>query len=156
MKRPVHYAEARRILGRVASTNRFWLCTNENLRNLPELAASLERVDDDVFRYHVNRDKNDFEVWIRDVIKDKELAREISRVKTRETLVRKINERVEGLRKVTRLHKAVLERKRARAKRAARGRLKKRRAKKQSKRRKKVTGKVKRAKRRASYRKKRR
>ncbi|MBS3132756.1 hypothetical protein J4470_01325 [Candidatus Woesearchaeota archaeon] len=113
MKRLVHYAEARRILSKVALADQFWLCTNQNLRNLFSLALALEDVDDDVFRYHVNRDKNDFEVWIRDIIKDRELAREISRVKTKETLVRKIMERVRALRKVVRLHKALLERKRA-------------------------------------------
>jgi len=112
MKRLVHYAEARRILSKVALADRFWLCTNQNLRNLSELTAALEDVDDDIFRYHVNRDKNDFEVWIRDLIRDKELAREISRVKTKETLVRKIRERVEALRKVVKLHRTLLERKR--------------------------------------------
>ena len=66
MKRVVSYAEARRLLKRVDSRNRFWLCTNENLINLYELAAALEMIDDDVFRYHVNRDKNDFEAHMFD------------------------------------------------------------------------------------------
>ena len=66
MKRLVNYAEARRILSKVSRADRFWLCTNENLRNLSELAESLRGVNDDVFRYHVNRDKNDFDyenIW---------------------------------------------------------------------------------------------
>ena len=46
MKRVVSYAEARRLLKRVDSRNRFWLCTNENLINLYELAAALEMIDD--------------------------------------------------------------------------------------------------------------
>ena len=116
MKRAVNYAEARRILSRVSKTDMFWLCTNENLRSLYDLAISLGKVDDDIFRYHVNRDKNDFEVWIRDVIKDKELAREISRVKTKETLIRKINERVTAIKRVVQSHRALLERKRAKNK----------------------------------------
>ncbi len=100
MKRPIPYPEARRILNRVHFPSSFWLCTNQNLRSLAEISTALQKVDDDVFRYHVTRDKNDFEVWIRDTLKDKELAREIARVKTKETLVRKINERVNALGKV--------------------------------------------------------
>lgn len=100
MKRKVPAVTARGILARVPLNVSFWLCTNENLRSLPELFASLQKADDEVFRYHVNRDKNDFEVWIRDVLKDKDLAREIARVKTRDTLIRKISERVEELQSV--------------------------------------------------------
>ncbi len=101
MKRHLGPGEARRILSKVPSDVSFWLCTNEYLRNLDQLGKSLNSVNDEVFRYHVNRDKNDFEYWIRDIINDKELAREISRIKTRETLVRKISERVNELKKIT-------------------------------------------------------
>ena len=97
MKRKVPAAVAKGVLAKVPVPISFWLCTNENLRSLAELSTALQKADDEVFRYHVNRDKNDFEVWIREVIKDKDLAREIARVKTKETLVRKITERVEEL-----------------------------------------------------------
>ncbi len=73
MKRTVQAAVAKGILAKVPTHISFWLCTNENLRSLLELSESLLKADDDIFRYHVNRDKNDFEVWIRDVIKDKDL-----------------------------------------------------------------------------------
>ncbi|MBI3050899.1 hypothetical protein HYY74_00395 [Candidatus Woesearchaeota archaeon] len=99
MKRSLMATEARRILARVPLNVSFWLCTNEQLKSLDELSRALGRVTDEVFRYHVNRDKNDFENWIREIINDRELAREISRIKTRDTLVRKITERVEELRK---------------------------------------------------------
>ena len=102
MKRKISYEESRRILSRVPESVGFWLCTNEKLRNLEELARSLEKANDDVFRYHVNREKNDFENWIRDIIQDREFAREISRIKTRQTLIRKISERVDELKKVVR------------------------------------------------------
>ena len=108
MKRPVSAREARRILSSVQRTQSFWLCTNENLRSLSSLVSSLQKVDDDVFRYHVNREKNDFEKWIREVVKDKELAREIARVKTKETLIRKISERVSELKAILKRHIAVV------------------------------------------------
>lgn len=99
MKKRVTPKEAKKILGKVPAMKSFWLCINMELRSLPELSLALESIDDDVFRYHVNKDKNDFEAWIRDVLQDKELAREIARVKTKETLLRKIKERSEQLRK---------------------------------------------------------
>ena len=90
-------SEAKRILSKVPDSVSFWLCTNQKLYSLRELAAELDQINDELFRYHVNRDKNDFENWIRDIIQDRELAREISRIKTKETLNRKIQERVEAL-----------------------------------------------------------
>ena len=100
MKRKVPVNVARGILAKVPIQYSFWLCTNENLRSIEDVSKALQKATDDVFRYHVNRDKNDFEAWIRDVIKDKDLAREIARVKTKETLVRKITERIESLRSI--------------------------------------------------------
>jgi|SRR3989344_383250 len=100
MRRKISPAEANRILGKVPEQVSFWLCTNQKLFSLRELSAILMDVGDEVFRYHVNRDKNDFENWIRDVIQDRELAREIARIKTKETLNRKISDRVEQLSKI--------------------------------------------------------
>ncbi|MAG16150.1 hypothetical protein CMO88_03750 [Candidatus Woesearchaeota archaeon] len=156
MKRTVQYAEARRILRKVPNTDMFWLCTNENLKSLSELALSLEKVNDDIFRYHVNRDKNDFEVWIREVIKDKELAREIARVKTKETLIRKINERVSSIKRIVKLHRTLLEKKRAKkskTKKKAKRTQKKRKVKKASKKRKTAKRKAKKAVRKAKHKK---
>lgn len=102
MKKQVKPLEAKRILATVKVGRRFWLCTNEELKNLGEVAKAIDIIETEVFRYHVNKDKNDFEVWIRDIVKDKELAREISRIKTKETLHRKIAERVDELKNLAR------------------------------------------------------
>ncbi len=129
MKRIIPYSEARRVLMRVPAPVSFWLCTNENLRSLSDLASALEEADNDVFRYHVSRDRNDFEAWIRDIVKDKELAREIARVKTKETLIRKINERVEALRVTVKRHQKANARKKP-IKNRKKGRTQKRSGKK--------------------------
>jgi hypothetical protein len=97
MKKRTILPDAKRYLSKVPERVSFWLCTGAQLRSLKELSKVLQEISDDVFRYHVNRDKNDFENWIRDVIHHKELAREISRIKTKETLSRKIDEGVEEL-----------------------------------------------------------
>ena len=93
-KKKVSSVEAKRILAKVPPEQGFWLCTAQDIRSLGELSTSLLTIDDDAFRYHVNRTKNDFEMWIRTTIQDRELSREISRVKTKETLHRKVSERV--------------------------------------------------------------
>jgi len=129
MKKKIKPAEARHILRKVPTGISFWLCTNEQLRSLNELWKALEGTEDDVFRYHVNRDKNDFEAWIREVIKDKELAREIARIKTKATLIRKINERVEDLKKIAKRQKTGKKPKIKRKKKARKKQNKKRRKK---------------------------
>lgn len=134
------------MLARVPRGDAFWLCTNENLLNLASLAISLEKADDDVFRYHVTRDKNDFETWIRDVVGDKDLAREIARVKTKETLIRKINERLILLKKTVKRHRDNALRRKARKA----GKMKKRGMKKTGKTKKRVTKKGRKAKRRVA------
>lgn len=103
MKKRLNAKEARKFLKKVPNEVSFWLCTNHYIRSLKELSNSLDNISDDTFRYHVTKDKNDFEVWIRQSIKDKELSREISRIKTKETLARKIAERFEELSQIVKI-----------------------------------------------------
>jgi hypothetical protein len=126
MKKRITPKEAYKILGRVPASKSFWLCINMELRSLPQLSLALESIDDDVFRYHVNKDKNDFECWIRDVLQDKELAREIARVKTKETLLRKICERTTELKSSARKHKPAKKIKKSRTKTKSAGKRRKR------------------------------
>ncbi len=95
MTKKITLSRAKKILRIVPASKSFWLCTNEYLRSLNTLAIALENASDDVFRYHVDKYKNDFSTWVKDIVDDKDLAREISRIKTRYTLVRKIRENVD-------------------------------------------------------------
>jgi hypothetical protein len=106
MTKKMTLARAKKILRVVPSPKSFWLCTNEYLRSLNTLALSLEDVSDDVFRYHVDKYKNDFSNWVKDVIDDKDLAREISRIKTRATLIRKIRENVDESKNLVKRYQA--------------------------------------------------
>ena len=84
MSKNIILSRAKNLLKVVPLKQSFWLCTNQNLRSLNTLANSLDEVNDDVFRYHVNKYKNDFSTWVRDVIGDNDFAREISRIKTKQ------------------------------------------------------------------------
>ena len=72
----------------------FRLSNGRILKNLYELMNALESMDDDTFRYHVNKNKNDFENWIRYVFKDGELANLISNSQTREGIMESIGMRL--------------------------------------------------------------
>jgi hypothetical protein len=113
MTRKLTLFRAKKILRVVPLSKSFWLCTNEYLRSLNTLADALERVSDDVFRYHVDKYKNDFATWVKDAIDDKDLAREISRIKTRYTLVRKIRENIDESKSIVRRYKKAPARKKA-------------------------------------------
>ena len=64
---------------------------HETIRDLTELRDFLSKAPDKVFSYHVNQEKNDFENWIRHVLKNEELADLIRKKKSREDYIRLID-----------------------------------------------------------------
>ena len=68
------------------------------LKNLNELATFLTNVDENAFRHHVHeRDGaqwNDFGNWVRDIIKDKTLARTITKAKSVETMRKAVEKKL--------------------------------------------------------------
>jgi hypothetical protein len=66
--------ESKALLKECPPENVFWLCTGVTLKNMKELVSNLKEMDDGVFSYHVNNDKNDFANWIKDVFKNAKLA----------------------------------------------------------------------------------
>jgi len=75
----------------------FWACDGRVMRNLEDLHKALKEMPEDVFRYHVNKEKNDFAKWIREVLKDSQLASQSRRLKTRLTFVKKTEARLKEL-----------------------------------------------------------
>ena len=57
----------------------FRVIDGSEIKNLLELAHSIEKMSDDSFYYHVNENKNDFSSWVKDVFNQEELANEISK-----------------------------------------------------------------------------
>ncbi len=68
----------------------FWACDGQVLKNLGELAGAIEKMSDDVFNYHVTKEKNDFANWVSDVFGEEKLAAELKKAKTAKVAVRKI------------------------------------------------------------------
>jgi hypothetical protein len=55
----------------------FVLANGKPVKNVAELAAILDQLEDHVFHHHVTPDRNDFHNWIKDVFEDVELAKKV-------------------------------------------------------------------------------
>jgi hypothetical protein len=64
---------------------------------MKELCEGLESMSDETFVFHVNADKNDFSNWVRDVITDEKLARDLSKTRNRSQAVQRVVARVRSL-----------------------------------------------------------
>lgn len=89
----------RKMLGDVPDDKQFWCNDGRTLKNLAELEAALEEMSDDTFRYHATESKNDFSNWVRDVIGDEQLARDLLKSVSRFDAARKVNSRIAQLRR---------------------------------------------------------
>lgn len=81
-----------RILRDASPNEYFILATGVPLKNIKELVDALDYMDQGVFEYHVNSEKNDFAEWIRWSLQEQELAdaiREISTIKETQNAIMK-------------------------------------------------------------------
>ena len=70
---------ARRMLGDVPGDKQFYCSDGRVLKNLLELGAALAEMSDETYSYHSNDTKTDFSNWIKDVIGDEKLARDLGK-----------------------------------------------------------------------------
>lgn len=91
--------EAKRYLCDVAPEQCFWVNNGSILKNIEELANALPDMAEEVFRHHVNSDKNDFSNWVKDVIGDQKLANDLLSSKNRDSTLNKVRNRLNSLRK---------------------------------------------------------
>src|SRR3989338_4667464 len=86
--------EADKVLNNIKPEEYFYLKNGRVLKNLYEFTNSLASMDDETFKHHVNKERNDFAEWIRHVLKDEGIANQISRLKNRGSILKKINKRL--------------------------------------------------------------
>jgi len=75
--------EANRRLGDVPDGKHFWCHDGKLIKNLGELEKALNDMSDETFHYHSSEGRNDFSNWIRDVVGDNKLAKDLSKAKSR-------------------------------------------------------------------------
>ena len=97
MNKTVSLEDAERILADASPEQCFWVNNGPVIKNLSEMADSLACMNDDIFKHHVNKEKNDFGNWVRDVLKDAELADEIAGIKSKERILKKMQSRLKKL-----------------------------------------------------------
>jgi hypothetical protein len=73
----------------------FWLSDGRSLKNLRELAAALETMDDSVWEHHVTAEKNDFANWIEGVFGQIQLGAAIRQVKSPRTAAKRVQGKLE-------------------------------------------------------------
>jgi hypothetical protein len=88
---------ALRFLSDVPESNRFWCNDGAVFSNLRDLKDALSNMNSETFSHHVNSEKNDFCNWINEVVGDKDLAKEISNLKDKKSIGKKLKERISKL-----------------------------------------------------------
>jgi len=63
----------------VPKKNAFYLIDGSILRNLIDLANKLDDISEDQFKHHVADGKDDFHEWVKNVVKDSRLARQLAK-----------------------------------------------------------------------------
>ena len=91
--------DIRRFLADVPEEYVFWCNDGQAFKNLRELNHGLNTMTDETFAYHVNMEKNDFSNWVRDIIGDYELAKELEKVRDRSKAAKIVSQRVATLSK---------------------------------------------------------
>ena len=91
--------EAGYLLRVVEPEKHFWVNSGPVVGNLEGLEKALNKMNTKTFAHHCNKSKNDFAVWINDVIGDAELAQSIAKVIGKPTLTNMVAGRIAALKK---------------------------------------------------------
>ena len=83
----------------VSDDEAFYLVNGKRLGSLYELRDELKRMEEKVFQHHVNKHKNDFANWVRDIIGDDLLAEAISSISDKREMYLAIKSRIKELEK---------------------------------------------------------
>ena len=93
--------EAMKYLSDAAYEQSFWVNNGPVLKNVEELGSALAQMSDYTYNYHANKQKNDFSRWVNDVVGDQKLANDLLSSKNKESAVKKVQNRLNSLKKKT-------------------------------------------------------
>ena len=92
--------DANLILTDVIPKHYFNLHMGTSIKNLHELADALEIMDENTFKHHVTKGRNDFSNWVKDIIGDVGLSNGLLKARTRKKAFEAVNQRIEQLKKL--------------------------------------------------------
>lgn len=74
--------------------NYFYLKSGLALKSLCDLEATLIEMNDETFLHHVKDSRNDFAVWVREIIGDAKLANKLELLDTKQEMANAVSVRV--------------------------------------------------------------
>lgn len=89
--------KAKRLLADVPEEYVFKCCNGNILHNMKELKDELKTMSDEVYAFHANMEKNDFTNWVRDIIKDEGLAKNLQKSPSRAQAAKLVASRIDIL-----------------------------------------------------------
>lgn len=94
VKKMTKKAVKKMVLVNAEDQRRFWVCDDQILSNLKDLAGALSRMSDETYRYHVNPEKNDFAKWADEVMRDKILSAYLMKAESRQEAEKMVQDRL--------------------------------------------------------------
>ncbi len=70
--------KASKIKRNIKPEHHFGVADGTTVKNLFELAESLERMSEEIFNHHVNLERNDFANWVKNIHEEHELAKNLA------------------------------------------------------------------------------
>ncbi len=88
---------AKKFLADVPEENVFRCHDSCVMRNMKELGDALKTMTDETYAFHANTEKNDFVNWVKDIIKDERLAKDLQKASNRAQAAKVVGDRVSAL-----------------------------------------------------------
>jgi hypothetical protein len=88
---------AGKLLANVPEGNAFFCNDGQIFRNIEELRNGLNSMSNETFSYHSNCEKHDFSNWLKDIVCDERLARDLADPVTRLEAAMIVGSRIESL-----------------------------------------------------------
>ena len=89
--------DAKKLLGNVPNEYIFRCNDGHIFKNMTELRDGLKVMSEETFSFHANAKKNDFSNWVRDIITDNKLARDLLKNTSRADAYKSVAVRVKSL-----------------------------------------------------------
>ena len=80
--------DAEKRLADVPEGYAFWCNDGRIIKSMRDLKEALGQMDDAIYVYHANAEKNDFSTWVKDVLADEKLAKDLSKSMNRSEAAR--------------------------------------------------------------------
>ncbi len=85
------------LLNTVPSEKAFWINNGPVVASLTELASAVKTLSGEQFTHHVNKEKNDFAVWVHEVVGDSTLASKLQKTRSQRSASKLLDNRVNHL-----------------------------------------------------------